>query len=320
MSLLFNSIVVMKRGQKYKPITMKRGILFLLLTIATSNICLSQEWMTSLDAAKRIALVQDKFLFMMWEDATSIPYPVIMHDTNGNEILFDDLFKNDEINQIIWKYFVPVKVDENLYGELYDAIKDSRSRSYLAQFEDDNIKIMDVNFNIVNTSVSPQAYFNLTEFITNYGLNTSFLNGELRNYVEHKDFSTAYRLASKYMDYAILVNKNTRKDIVNLSIMYLDDADRYLLTSDISDKKDFKDKINLLRWSQYLLQNRPRKVLRLLKKFDTSEIDETTDSQLAFLYYAAYQLRKDEKNSELWKSKVSLVNLRKAELIANLHL
>ncbi|HUH27388.1 hypothetical protein [Gelidibacter sp.] len=299
---------------------MKRGILFLILTLSMSNYCLSQEWLTSLEAAKRIALVQDKFLFMMWEDATSIPYPVIMKDTNGTQVLFDDLFKNEEINEIIWKYFVPVKVNENLYGELYDAVKDSRSKSYLFQFEDDNIKIMDANLNIVNTSYSPEAYFNLSQFITNYGLNTSFLNAELRNYSEHKDFGTAYRLASKYMDYAILVNKNVRKDIIDLSLIYLEESKKHLLTSDIENKKHFEDKMNLLNYSQYLLENKPRKVLRLLKKFDVSAIDETTESLLAFLYYTAYQLRKDVKNSEPWKSKVSLVNLRKAELITQLHL
>lgn len=299
--------------------TIKRGVLFLLLSLTMSNYCWSQEWLTSLDAAKRIALVQDKFLFMMWEDATEIPYPVIMTDTNGTEVLFDDMFKNEEINQVIWKYFVPVKVNENLYGELYDEIKGSRSKSYMYQFEDDNIKIMDANLNIVNTSFSPEAYFNLSQFITNYGLNTSFLNAELRNYSEHKDFGTSYRLASKYMDYAILVNKKVRKDIVDLAVTYLDEADKYLLTSDIDGKKNFEDKITLLRNSQYLLLNKPRKVLRLLKRFDTSEIDETTESLLAFIYYTAYQLRKDEKNSELWKSKVSLVNVRKAQLIKKLY-
>lgn len=298
--------------------TIKKGILIFMLSLAMSNQGWSQEWMTSLDAAKRIALVQDKFLFMMWEDATLIPYPVIMTDTNGTEVLFDDMFKNEEINRIIWNFFVPVKVNENLYEELYDEIKDTRSKLYMSQFEDDNVKIMDANLNIVNTSYSPQAYFNLSQFITNFGLNTSFLNAELRNYSEHQDFGTSYRLASKYMDYAILVNKNVRKDIVDLALTYLDEADRYLVASDMDGKKDFQDKISLLKYSEYLLFNRPRKVLRLLKRFDTSKIDETTESLLAFIYYSAYQLRKDEKNSELWKSKVSLVNLRKAELITNL--
>lgn len=298
---------------------MKRCILFIMLTLAVSNFCISQEWMTSLDAAKRIALVQDKMLFMIWEDAALIPYPVIMNDKNGKEILFDDLFAHEDINQILWTYFVPIKVNESQYAQLYDQIKDSRKRSYMAQFDDDNIKIMDANFNIVNTSQSPEAYFNLSEFITTYALSTSLLNAELKSYSEHKDFSTAYRLASKYMDYAIFVNDKVRGDIINLAELYLDEADTYFLNNDLENKLNFDQKSNMLRLSKYLLQNRPRKVLRELKKIERSEVDETNQTLLAFLYYTAYQLQKDRQNAELWRSKVSAVNLKKAELIRKLH-
>ncbi len=290
-----------------------------MLTLATSSSCLSQEWLTSLEAAKRIALVQEKLLFMIWEDAALIPYPVIMNNENGNEVLFKNMFDHEEINKIIWDYFVPVKVNESHYAELHDQIKDSGKRSYIAQLDDDNIKIMDANLHIVNTSMSPEAYFNLSEFIRTYALNTSFLNAELKNYSEQKDFSTSFRLASKYMDYAILVSDKVREEIITLSELYLDEADKYLLESDIDDKINFERKSSLLRLSKYLLNNRPKKVLRQLKKYDPSGIDETNESLLAFLYYTSYQLRKDAKNSELWKPKVSSVNLRKAQLITKLH-
>lgn len=297
---------------------MKRCILFLMLTFAATNLSVSQEWMTSLDAAKRIALIQDKLLFVMWEDAASIPYPVVLNDENGKEILFANLFDHEEVNRIIWDYFIPVKVSEELYGELYDQVK-HRSNSYIGQFNDDNIKIMDVNYTIVNTSLSPEAYFNLSEFIRRYALNTSFLKADLKNYSEQKDFGTSFRLASKYMDYAILVNEKVRDEIINLANVYLDNADTYLVEIDLDNKLDFERKSSLLRLSQYLLQNRPKKVLRQLKKFEKTEVDETNESLLAFLYYTAYLLRKDDKNAELWKDKVSSVNLRKAELIKNIH-
>ena len=257
---------------------------------------------------------------MIWEDAALIPYPVLMNNENGNEVLFKNLFDHEEISKIIWDYFVPVKVSESQYANLYDQIKDTKNRSYIAQFEDDNIKIMDANLHIVNTSLSPEAGFNLSDFIRTYALKTSFLNAELRNYSEQKDFGTSYRLASKYMDYAILVNEKVRGDIINLTEIYLDEADKFLLESDIEDKMNFERKISMLRLSKYLLENRPKKVLRQLKKYNASEMDETNQSFLAFLYYTSYQLRKDAKNSELWKSKVSLINLRKAELITKLHL
>ncbi|MEO5787474.1 hypothetical protein [Gelidibacter sp.] len=299
---------------------MKKLLLFLTLSITASNFCMSQEWLTSFEAAKRIALVQNKFLFMIWEDAAAIPYPVIMSDENGNEVLISNLFDYDQINGIIWDYFVPVKVNESLYADLYDQIKGSRSRSYVAQFEDDNIKIMDANGNIVNTSMSPEAYFNLSKFVSKYALNTSFLNAELKNYLLQKDFGTAYRLASKYMDYAILVDKTVRPDIINLAEIYLDEADKFLLDDSATNKTTFEQKSSMLRLSKYLLLNRPNKVLRQLKKFKPSEIDDANQSLLSYLYHTSYQLKKDEGNAELWKAKVSEVDLRKSQLITNIHL
>lgn len=298
---------------------MKKLLLFLTLTITVSNFCTSQEWLTSFETAKRIALVQNKFLFMIWEDAASIPYPVIMNDENGKQVLFENLFDNEDINRIIWDYFVPVKVSESNYAELYDQIKDTRKRSYIAQFEDDNIKIMDANGIIVNTSMSPEAYFNLSKFVSKYALNTTFINAELKNYSLQKDFGTAYRLASKYMDYAILVDKTVRPDIINMAEIYLDEADRFLLESGATDKINFDQKSRLLRLSKYLLQNNPNKVLRQLKKLKPSEINEANQSFLAYLYFTSYQLKQDEINAELWKAKVSAVDLRKAQLMTNIH-
>ena len=298
---------------------MKRCMFILMLFLVSSNLCLSQEWLTSLDVAKRVALVQDKFLFMIWEEASLIPYPVIMNDEKDNLILFDNLFENEEINQLIWKNFVPVKVNEALYSELYDQIKNTKSQSYIAQFEDDNIKIMDANFNIVSTSISPEAYFNLSKFMNIYALNTSFLNTDLRNYSEHKNFNTTLRLASKYMDYAILVGEKAREDIVNLADRYLDEADRYLLQSDLDNKLTFQRKIDLMRLSKYLILNRPKKVIRTLKKFDKSELDETNESLINFLYYTSYRLLKDDKKAQQWLDKVSTLNLKKAELITKIH-
>ncbi|TDU39529.1 hypothetical protein BXY82_1555 [Gelidibacter sediminis] len=299
---------------------MKKYILFFVLSIVPLSFCVAQEWLTSLDAAKRIALVQDKMLFMVWEDAAEIPYPVIILDDKGREVVFDNLFEHPEINRVIWEYFVPVKVSEDLYPKLYDDIKDIRSASYIKQFEDDNIKVIDSNGMIVNTSHSPEAYFNLTEFITHYAINTAYLKAELDNYSQHQDFNTAFRLASKYLDYAILVNKHARADIIQVATLYLDDADRYLSEHSQEDKDHLARKIELLRLSEHLIEDRPRKVLRALKKMGLSDVDTSNKDLLAFLYYTAYVLNNDKKDAEEWESQVSSVNLKRAQLIINSHL
>lgn len=280
----------------------------------------SQEWLTSLEAAKRIALVQDKFIFMIWEDAAEIPYPVTMKNDRGNIVFFDDLFANEEINEVIWRYFVPVKVSENEYAELFDQTTIGKSKSYIAQFEDDNIKIMDANCMILNTAFSPEAYFDLSKFISRYALNTSFLTADLNNYAEHQSFNTSFRLASKYMDYAILVLPNVRKEVLKMADIYLDEAEIYLSKEESDDTVAFQTKIDLLRLSKLLLVDRPRKVLRKLRRIDASEIGPTNESQYALLYYTAYLLRKDKKNADLWEPKMTSANIKKAKLIANLYL
>ena len=291
-----------------------------MVVLMTGHMVLAQQWMTSFDAAKRIALVQDKMLFMIWEEAAQIPYPVVMNNQRGQRVIFENMFDNPEINKVIWEYFVPVKVNESLYADMYDQLGDDRSQSYMYQFDDDNIKIMDANGYILNTSFSPEAYFDLSEFIRRYALNTSFLKTELDNYAEQRDFFSSFRLASKYMDYSILVNDKIREEVINLANIYLDEADGYLVTENSEEKNNFEVKSNMLRLSQYLILDRPGKVLRQLKKMDEEPMDESNQSLQAFLYYTAYKLKEDEKDAALWKSKVSLVNLKKAELITNIHL
>ena len=98
---------------------MKNTILFFLLTFSTLNAVQAQEWMTSLDIAKRLALVQNKMIFAMWEDSTLDDNPVLIKDPNGNLIMVN-LFDIERLNKIIWEYFVPVKINESSYLDLYD--------------------------------------------------------------------------------------------------------------------------------------------------------------------------------------------------------
>ena len=65
--------------------------------------------------------------------------------------------------------------------------------------------------------------------------------------------------------------------------------------------------------------NNPRKVRRLLKKIDEAEIAEVNKGLYDFLNYTTFMLLKDEENAALFQSKISEVNLKKAELILNIN-
>lgn len=295
---------------------MKKILLFVLIFFISIP-SFSQEWMTSLDVAKRLARVQNKMLFVMWEDALDYEFPII-YKRDGSVIqVTTDLLRDEEINQIIWDNFIPVLLYESTYADLFNEIKNTRNDKYIKKFQDDGIKIMDANGNILNTGYFSVDPFNFSNFIKRYGLNTSFLSAQLENYLVNEDFYASLRLGSKYLDYAILVNKKTREEVTDLAIIYIDEAMTRLKNEDFKNKPGFYQKCELLKLKKHLILDNPRKVLRYLKKIEPTSIDKVNESIYAFLYYTSYKLIKDEKKAATWKSKVSLVDLKKAQLIIN---
>ncbi|MFK7781938.1 hypothetical protein, partial [Psychroserpens sp.] len=235
---------------------MKKIVLVFLFVFVTKTVCQSQEWMTSLEVAKSLAYVQDKLLFVIWEDASYESYPVAVKNEYGIRVV-TDLFANETINETIWKYFVPVVISEQNYTTLFSEIKDKRNQTYIDKFNDDTIKIMDVNGYIINTTISYYDYLDIEKFISKYAMNTSFLKAELGNYRTQQDFNTAYRLASKYSDFAVLVDKNVKSEIIKLSDYYLKDAELFL-ENDATEA--LIQKVELQRIKQSLVLGKAKKV------------------------------------------------------------
>jgi hypothetical protein len=295
---------------------MKKIALVVLASLLSIN-SFSQEWMTSLDVAKRLARVQDKMLFVMWGDAIDYEFPIVYRKEGSAIQLVTDLLRDEEVNELIWENFIPVLLYESTYADLFNEIKDTRSDKYIKKFQDDGIKIMDANGNILNTGYFSVDPFNFSNFVKRYGLSTAFLRGQLLNYAKKKNFNTTYSLGSKYLDYAIFVNRKVKEEITDLAIVYIDEANRLLDKETLENKDTLKQKCELLKQKKFLVLKSPRKVLRYLKKVEPASIDKVNEPIYAFLYYTSYQLIKDEKNAALWKSKVSLVDLKKAQLIIN---
>ena len=298
---------------------MKKLIITAILVLLTVNRSLSQAWMTNLDIAQNLALVQNKMVLMVWEETTKYPYPVLVKDDSGRTLLIENLFEDETLSPLIWKNFVPVIVSENQYADLYLEIKDKRKQSYIDKFNDDSIKIMDVNGNILNVSGFSDEYPDITKLIERYAINTQFITHELTVYKNENDFYSAYYLASKYLDFSLFTNKNIRSEIINLSNIYLNEALRFSEIAATDDKILLKQRCELLKIQEYLILKRPKKVLRQLKKMEAENIENANNSYVAFLFYIAYATLEDEKNAELWKAKVSLVNLKKAQMIINLN-
>jgi len=301
---------------------MKKTILLIMLILA-AYVGNAQEWFTSMEVAKRLAMVQDKMLFVMWEGALQEEFPVILRMENGESIMAD-LTRDENINSLIWQYFVPVKIPEYQYQELSENIKETRGIKYFNTLIDDGIKIMDINGNILNTSdsqnyyiVGDSYYLIFTDFIKRYALNTSFLKMELKNYYESKNFTTTFRLASKYLDFAIFAEKNLRPEIVTLSNIYFDEVRVYLEDESLENRMALYQKLELLKVKEALILGNPKKASRILRRIEKENIDESNNTLDVFLNYTTLMLLNKYQNAKLLESKVSSVNIKMAEIILN---
>lgn len=299
---------------------MKNLLIKFLFILFTVNVSFAQAWMTDLNIAQKLALVQNKMVLMVWEGATEYPYPVFVNDEKGRTVFIDNLFSDEDISPLIWKHFVPVIVTEEEYGLMYYDIKDKRSKRYIDKFNDNTIKIMDVNGNILNVSNTySEDLQNITKIIQKYSLSTTFITSELKGFHSKKTFYSAYYLASKYMDYSMYVNEKLKTELMTLSNIYIHEA-KLLTKKELKvDQSILQQRCDLLEVKQYLLLKRPKKVLRQLKKMDAKSIQNKNKPFVAFLYYTIYSILEDEKNAEVWKVEVSSLNLKKAQLIININ-
>ncbi|WP_299103036.1 hypothetical protein [uncultured Winogradskyella sp.] len=296
---------------------MRNFIITAACVLFTVNCSFSQAWMTNLEIAQSLASVENKMILMVWEETTKFQYPVFVNDDYGNVVLISNLFEDENVSPLIWENFVPVIVNEYEYSDLYAEIKGKRSQAYIDKFNDDSIKILDVNGNILNVDSNSEDYENISVFIQRYALNTEFLALELSGYRQKKDFYSAYYLASKYLDFSMYLDKSVRRDVIKLSEIYLEEAKAFL--DGKSDQKPLTQRVALLKIQYSLINKRPKKVLRLLKKVESESVEANNETFVAFLYYTAYMILDDKSNAEKWDSKISSVNLKKAQKIINLN-
>jgi hypothetical protein len=271
--------------------------------------------MKSLEIAKKLALTQDKLLFVMWEDAIQYELPAVLSNEKGEVYYVKDLLLSDTVNEMIWEYFVPVLINESAFNDLYESIKDERSYGYLQLFRDDGIKIMDVNGNILNTAFINYNYFDFTKFVEKYALNTSYLQQEYRNYKEQKDFYSIFFLANKYVEFAVYNSSSIRPELIELSNIYFDELDAFLEAYNGADREELIRRVKLAKINQNIVLKNPVKVLRQLGRIDKEELSETNKAYLSYLYYIAYKIDGDIENMNKWESQVSALNLKKADMV-----
>ena len=296
---------------------MKKLVLLLVISLCSLNVSQSQEWFKSIDIAKRMALVQDKMLFVVWEESLDYPYALLYTTSNG-DLLITDLSKDTSLDAVIWEHFIPVLLSEAEYDRLAKK-EEGNEDKYIAKLNDDSIKIMDVNENILNLKTSSDYEQSLSSIIKNYSLKTTFLKQDLINFSQQENFTTAYNLGSKYIDFALFVEKDTREEIIDLANLYLEESKKHLVTSNLEEKVAYSQRIDLLAIKEDLVLDNARRANRFLKRIVEADIAEVNKGLYNFLIYTTFTLLKDEENAALWQSKLSEVDLKKTELILNIN-
>lgn len=130
-----------------------------------------------------------------------------------------------------------------------------------------------------------------------------------------KTFVTSSLLANKYVDFAIYANDKLRPELIELANIYLDDSVKLLKKMEEDNKEAYFQRLDLIEIKGLLILNESKNAYIQLKKIDEDELDEINKRLFAFLNYTALRLLVDEINSDLWKSKISSLDLKKAELI-----
>lgn len=297
---------------------MKKIVIIIGCLLAFVNTTLAQEWFTSFDVAKRMALVQNKLLFVIWEDSFKPPYYIMAKNSQNKNVVID-FTDNNDVKNVIWDYFIPVLLPESKYGDLLFEAKKHAGEAYLGELDDDYIKIMDVNGNIVNNAFSTEDIQNLPLLISKYALDTSFLNPYLRNYLKKRNFATSFTLGAKYHDFALFAIKDIRKELIKLSKIYLKEAKRHLAESDLTNRDAFEQKLDFYEIKELLILNNSKKARRLLKRIALDDVKDINQSLFVFLNYTTFILLKDEINAATWRAKITQADLKKASLILKAH-
>ncbi|WP_299780146.1 hypothetical protein [uncultured Formosa sp.] len=287
---------------------MNRFLFFILLSFSFS-ISSAQEWMTNLEVAERLALTQNKLLVVVWEDAYNNGIAASINNGNQHDVYLENIFSEPIIDSLMWEHFVPVVLSEDNYSRLYDKI-DKRSVNYINTFNDDGLKIMDANGNILNVS-NNNYLLNLSVFIYKYSIDTSFLKSEIQNYKAHKDFYSSFYLSAKYMDFAFFASSIIRPELVGLASIYLDEAIEYLKKESLENKSALNQRVKLLDIQKLILLKEPKKALRKLNKIKASEIENANINLRSFLYLASYTMLQDTENIAIWEPKVLLWDKKK---------
>lgn len=251
------------------------------------------NWLTSFEDAQKMALATDKLMLVDFWATWCGPCQKMDAESWGKK----------DVGALMEGY-VPVKVDIDTRNDLASKY-DVKGIPY--------IFIMDGNGTVIHKEIGykPKGY--VVGLLKKYAVNTTFLKISLTQFYANQTFLTSFRLASKYNDFSVLLDKNIRNDFLNASDEYFGISEKLLKKEDVKNKDWYSQKMELYNIQRVLILNNSKRASKLLDKIEEESLDAFNKSHYWFLNYICCSKNGDTDQVEIWKSKLNESELAKAD-------
>jgi len=274
--------------------------LLIIALLFGSNLVKADNWIYSLEDAKKMAIATNKLILVdFW---ASWCEPCKKMDSES--------WSKDEIKEVMDNY-VSVQIDIDKYTEIANKYN-VRGIPY--------VFIMDPNGKVIYQRMSYMSKGQVKKLLNKYALNTAFLQKDYLIYNKNINSNSGFRLAQSYQNYSIYLNENVRNDFLTLSLTYLKEVKK-LLKRENRNNISMNQKIELIEIHEKLIRGDYSKCIKELNKsFREEKIDERNRSLFYFISYVASKGVNDTENSEIWFQKLkstttNTIYLKRAEIL-----
>lgn len=263
---------------------MKKSFLVLLCIYLSIQHISAENWMTSFEEARKIAMSSNRLILIdFWATWCK---PCKQMDLES--------WSNGDV-QALMRDYVPVKIDIGKHRSL--------SRKYAIRAIP-HVFIVDPNGEILYETKGYMGKNEVKEMLQKYAVSTKGIQKNYLEYYKKPNGNSALQIAEKYMDMAIVVHPESKRGFLKLGSGYLNKARR--LYKSEGNKGKQAQRISLLgKVYKELIKNKPQKAETYLEeKFKDNDIEKTNKELYYFLKLVTYSKLEKKEEAKVYYKKL----------------